>query len=253
MLIAGCKKDPEVSNQVLDPAAPPPALNSNFGQVKITFNNMVKNDEMILNSSTYTTSIGDAYTISKFKYYISNIALTNEDGTAYKQKESYYLLDNSISSSYNLILDSIAPGKYTSIQFILGVDSARNTSGAQVGALDPLNAMFWSWNQGYIFLMMEGKAAASPAPNQAISYHIGGFVKPYNCIRNITLSLVNNPVQINKQSFSKMAIKTDADYMFSGSHGIKFATTPNVLGGSVASLMADNCISMFSITSVENQ
>ena len=50
-------------------------------------------------------------------------------------------------------------GNYNSLSFLLGVDSMHNVSGAQTGALDPANDMFWTWNSGYVMAKMEG---ASP-------------------------------------------------------------------------------------------
>jgi hypothetical protein len=36
----------------------------------------------------------------------------------------------------------------TAIKFLLGVDSLKNVSGIQTGALDPAKGMFWTWNTG---------------------------------------------------------------------------------------------------------
>ena len=66
---------------------------------------------------------------------------------------------------------------------MIGVDSARNTSGAQLGALDPANSMFWSWNSGYIFVRMEGNSPQSTQPYNKLQFHIGGFKGATNCIK----------------------------------------------------------------------
>ena len=55
-----------------------------------------------------------------------------------------------------LELADIPNGEYTKVNYTIGVDAARNTEGAQDGALDLVNGMFWSWNTGYIFMKMEG-------------------------------------------------------------------------------------------------
>jgi hypothetical protein len=62
------------------------------------------------------------------------------------------------------------------MEFMIGVDSARNNSGAQTGALDPTNGMFWSWSTGYIMAKFEGTSAQSPAAANALKFHIGGFI-----------------------------------------------------------------------------
>ena len=65
------------------------------------------------------------------------------------QKNDYHLVNQAIDSSLSFTI-SLAANKYDSVGFLLGVDSAGNTSGAQTGALDPLNDMFWTWNTGYV-------------------------------------------------------------------------------------------------------
>ena len=118
---------------------------------------------------------GDTMTFTTLKYYISNVELTKEDGTVQFVPNSYYLVDASNPLSAMLSLDSIPSGHYTGISFLVGVDSTRNVSGAQTGALDPANDMFWSWNSGYVFIKAEGTSPQSTMPNAIFKFHIGGF------------------------------------------------------------------------------
>jgi len=55
----------------------------------------------------------------------------------------------------------------------MGVDSLRNVSGAQTGALSTANGMFWDWNSGYIMLKAEGMSPNSTSKN--FVFHLGGF------------------------------------------------------------------------------
>jgi hypothetical protein len=52
----------------------------------------------------------------------------------------------------------------TGIRFLLGVDSARNVSGIQTGALDPARGMFWTWNSGYVMAKIEGSSPSAHVP-----------------------------------------------------------------------------------------
>ncbi len=119
------------------------------------------------------------------KYYVSNVELTNEDGTVWKAPESYYLVDLSQPLTTQLELTNVPAGHYTGMSFLLGVDSVRNVSGAQTGALDATNGMFWSWNSGYIFLKAEGTSPESSNGN--FSYHLGGFSGANNATQKINL------------------------------------------------------------------
>ena len=103
---------------------------------------------------------------------MSNISLSNDDGsTTYEFPNSYYLVDATNAASLNIDLEDVPNGDYTKVNFMIGVDSTRNVSGAQEGALDVANGMFWSWNMGYIFMKMEGTVQDSID----FRYHIGGF------------------------------------------------------------------------------
>jgi hypothetical protein len=119
----------------------------------------------------------DTITVNLLKYYISNVVLTKSDGSKHVVPESYYL----ISPEENTIeIKDIPSGDYTGIEYIIGVDSARNNSGIQSGALNPSNGMFWSWSTGYIFVRIEGTSPQSPTG--MFLYHLGGFSEPFNSI-----------------------------------------------------------------------
>jgi hypothetical protein len=69
----------------------------------------------------------------------------------------------------------------------LGVDSIRNVSGIQTGALDPLKGMFWTWNSGYVMAKLEGSSESSNSAGNRFTYHIGGFRPGMNVLKTIDL------------------------------------------------------------------
>lgn len=114
---------------------------------------------------------GDSIRFSEFRFYVSNFKLQNEDGSWWEHPESYFIIDASSKENSRAILSSVPSGTYTKMQYTLGVDSLRNVSGAQVGALSVSNNMFWSWSTGYILVRVEGVANDTTD----IIYHLGGF------------------------------------------------------------------------------
>jgi hypothetical protein len=84
-----------------------------------------------LESDQYKNALGQTYTISKFRYYISNICLKKSDGTMYFSK-NYYLIDEEDASSKNITLTGIPEGDYNSISFMLGVDSLHTAAAHRV-------------------------------------------------------------------------------------------------------------------------
>lgn len=222
------------------------------GSIKITFVNTVKGTPLILNSATYSNFFAELYTISKFKYYVSNVGVSSVSGT-YTETESYHLADASkpasLSFSFKAPVDI-----FVSLSFMLGVDSLRNVSGAQTGALDPTNDMFWTWSTGYIMAKFEGNSPSSSQVNNKVEYHIGGFMGPDNVLRNITLSFPAGKVlDIRNGKTSEIMIETDFDKWWQTPNDIKITADPVcTTPGALAKKIADNYSKMFTITDVIN-
>jgi hypothetical protein len=138
--------------------------------------------------SRWYINTNDSFTVTKFNYYISNVKLIKGDGTDYVEPESYHLMRH-IENEDKFTMKSVGPGVYNKIRFLIGVDSTRNVSGAQTGALDPVYEMFWEWSSGYIFYKLEGMFVNSTNPKQEFAIHVGGFKAPQNCLQWVELSL----------------------------------------------------------------
>jgi hypothetical protein len=220
----------------------------------LSFQAKVDNADLTFNQ-TYQNSFGESYTITTFKYYIGNIQLVNSaSGKVYNvSNKTFYLVNASDSASSNITLKAPA-GTYDVINFTLGVDSIYNVSGAQSGALDPTNGMFWSWNTGYIMAKMEGTSPLSDLPDNRIEFHIGGFKTGESVIRNISLSLPDGrTLAISSQGDSKVVINANANKWFYDPHNIRIADTAVcMLPGTLATNIADNYAKMFSVFSVTN-
>ena len=168
------------------------------GELEIEFEHLWGMDgtAFSLNTDYIHPMNGEALNFSTFKYYISNIILTKEDGTQWKDSNSYYLIDLSKPTSLTLALSKIPVGTYKSMTYTLGVDSLRNVSGAQTGALSTTNGMFWNWNSGYIMLKAEGTSPASSTGSFA--YHLGGFSGQNNIVTTKTAVFDTEKLEINK-------------------------------------------------------
>ena len=225
------------------PDVPPTGV----GTVDLEMENVVGTQPLVLNVTQGTNANNETFKVTKFLYYVSNLKLTKTDGTVYAVPESYYLVNQADVTTHKIALKDIPAGDYNKISYIVGVDSARNVAGAQTGALDPANNMFWTWNSGYIYLKMEGTSAQSPTG--ALTFHIGGFKSPNSAIRTVTL---NTPANINLQVRNdhkpEVHIKADVMKMFSGVTPVRFADTYTVMGGPNVVPIANNYTSgMFEI------
>lgn len=221
------------------------------GGVSLRFNNLMDGDSLQFDIP-YANRSGEDFTVSRFKYYISNIALVDTAGALHKIPDTYFLVDHSKSSSLSLDMQA-TEGRYRAVQFLVGVDSIRNVSGAQAGALDPSLDMFWTWSTGYIMAKLEGRSSLSTAPDNRIEYHIGGFKAPNSALRTVTLPFgQNHPVEKGKT----LVIRIGAELLdwFDGVNDLSIAGQPVIMGpGLPASQFADNYASMFFIQSLQSQ
>jgi hypothetical protein len=245
--LSGCRKkpDPVVEPQLIDSGG----VVANDGHLEIVFENMVGSQVLQLNAQTYTNEAGNSFTVETYKYYITNIKLWRADSTFYTEPESYHLINEEISSSKTILIHEVPKGEYTAITFMIGVDFDRNTSGAQTGALDPVNAMFWDWNSGYIMAKIQGTAVGIPG---GYSFHIGGFEGKDGVLRLVTRQL---PVAANVTGTGtpEIHIKSDVLEWFKTPVTIDFNTHSFVgSAGEDAAEIADNYADMFTVTHVEN-
>lgn len=222
------------------------------GTVKITFKNTVKGNPLVLNTGVYSNSFGEQYNVAKFKYYISNVVMNGTQISA--GSSEYYLVDegNAASLSFSFTAKSQI---YSSLSFLLGVDSARNVSGAQTGALDPLNDMFWTWNSGYIMAKLEGTSPQSTVVNNKVEYHIGGFAGTNSVLKNINLTVpssINVPLNVDPDKTCEIFIEADLDTWWQGAYDLKIAVNPAATHpGALAKNISDNYSNMFKINDVK--
>ena len=218
--------------------------------IKVTFR-LLNNGEPLNTSETYLNFSGEQYKVDVFKFYVSNVKLRNTSNQVAEEKESYHLVDLADAESRELSI-KMGNGTYQQLEFTLGVDSLRNVSGAQTGALDPMLGMFWTWNSGYIFAKLEGRSPQSTAIQQNFTYHIGGFRNGENALRKIVLTMpADKPIQMGKTDM--VIIDVDLAKWFDAAHTISIATNPSLMTpGGKSLLIADNYATMFSLANVIN-
>lgn len=233
----------------------------------LAFENYAGDKTVSMDGALYTNASGESFSVTLLQYFISNISLKKTDGTiiTLPQDSSYFLVKESLPASKQITLH-VPKGNYTAVNFMLGIDSLRNTKplSERTGILDPAGGaegMYWGWNSGYIFFKMEGHAAAIPdnkAGTKKYRYHIGlfgGMNSPtVNNIKNITLDLKEK--QVAKTGAGKnpvIRIHTNILQMFTGTENISIAKNPVVMVSPFSKKIADNYASMFSLDAVENK
>lgn len=247
VIATGCvRPDP------VDPVGPvnPPVATENEFHFK--FDNYFGDSELAMNTGSYTTEQNEQITITTFDYWVTNIKFINSDGTEYAEPESYRLIRGDKGSTKHFHVKDVPSGTYTGMKFMIGVDKARNTSGAQTGALDPAENgdMFWSWNTGYIQAKLEGTSPQATTSDNTFRYHIGGVKDGIETPQEVTLTFPNS-VTVGEQAGSAK-VKVDVAKWFPTPMSIAMMSEmmhPNEMAHNIAKGYTD----MFSITSVGNE
>jgi hypothetical protein len=242
VVFTGCSKIPD------DPVTPSEPQTA----VKFTISNVVGDKPLVFETENYINANGDTFYVKEYAYYISNISFVREDGTEYKEPESYHLVNHRIDSSKNFTVKRVPEGNYTKIKFLIGVDSTRNVSGAQSGALAPEKGMFWNWETGYVMAKFEGVSPNRKVGIDPVGYHVGGFSGEYNALRWVTITL---PAAIKavEGNTSELHLRSDLAEWFKTPHKIVFNGFGIItFSGPHVSEIADNYADMFSVTEVHN-
>src|SRR5262249_39442029 len=142
LLLNACKKDTIVEDP--QPELPPLANTNDSTSLMVSFTAIANNKTLRPVYGTYSNTSKDGFTVTKFNYYISNIKLYRDNGTVYVEPESYHIIKH-VDSLTSFSINRLPEGTYNRVEFLIGVDSLRNVSGAQKGALDPKHEMFWTW------------------------------------------------------------------------------------------------------------
>ncbi len=245
LLFVSCKKDQEIG-----PKTETPVTNSKTSAV-FNFNALADNLPLIPNTKWYVNANGDNYTVTRFNYYISNVKLKKDDGSFFYESESYHIIKH-LEGAKSFTVSGMPEGDYDQVEFTIGVDSARNVSGAQVGDLSPDSVMFWTWSTGYIFFKLEGEYQTLTAPVGATyAMHVGGFSGKDNALKTCTFNLTNK-ISIRNDKQPKVFYDVNVNEIFTNPTTIDFDTYFVITSGQHGKTLAGNYSDMFSVNHIEN-
>ncbi|HWW39159.1 MbnP family protein [Pedobacter sp.] len=248
----------------------------NLAPLSVEFDNIAGERTLTFDNtgSPYKNAAGEAFTVSRLQYFISNIKVTTSTGNTYtvNQDSSYFLIRGDDKAT-RFAKVKVPEGDYTSLTFTLGVDSLRSTMpiDKRTGVLDPAaggshdgNGMYWGWNSGYIFFKFEGNSAVisddvkgDPTGKKQFKYHIGffgGYHAPtLNNIKVIDVDLRTAGIaKVRKDRQSNIHLFVDIMKVFNGKNTFKIAERPNVMFDDFTAKIAANFPEMFRHDHTEN-
>ncbi|MBF9222996.1 MbnP family protein [Hymenobacter ruricola] len=257
--LTGCKKDEPVASSATEFT-----LHMDNGvTMPVAGSTTPKFTSLVLGSGTYKNANGDDFTVSTLKYYISNVKLNKADGSSYAVPNTYFLVDHSKPDSQDLTMTDVPEGEYSSVSFVVGVDSIRSKAGNfGGGVLNASNGMLWDMNGApeFINFKLEGKspqAITGTNPSGSIVFHVAGYLhSTTNTIRTVTVPFTTSKLIIARDHTPEVHMQVEVANLFGKPLNpptnpvppINFATTYTIMSGIPASRLADNIqTSVFSV------
>jgi len=195
--------------------------------------------------SVYTSPGGDRYKITNWKFFISNIALSSslgkEQPAFIENKPAVLLID---FSKANDQIIQVEIGEYTDIRFDVGLPRQINHTDP-TSALPPLDLaqqdMYWEWNSGYIFLLIEGQLMNDA--KERFHFAIGGDNKIMPFAHGNLFNVVPL-VKVEKAKTTTLRFTFDFNKLLKNGDGSSYSLTSEksriVHGGYFADLLSMN-------------
>lgn len=210
----------------------------NNGNVIVKIYPVFNTTKLVLTDGAYVNENGDSIYIDVFKFYLSGICFNNKENT-FCGKKSYQLINAEDSSTFTFTLKNIPAGTYNQLSYEIGVDSLKNTQGVLTGDLDPIKGMYWAWNTGYVAAKIEGHAGVCKTVHNEFEYHVGGYLPPFQSLRENRINIDNLVVTANKTSY--LELYADVSEWFKTPVKIDVAKINSiVLPNNQSVMMADN-------------
>jgi cytochrome c peroxidase len=197
-------------------------------------------------SFRYQTSAGEAFSITRVSYLVSDFALQRDDGTWLEFSNSVQWLDFGENRD-TVRLENIPAGEFRTVLFLVGLNTNLNHAAiAQFPAghaLNPdVNGLYWGWQGGYIFLALEGLWRNSAGELDGWAYHLA---RDTNAVR-VALAV---PLQITNET--KVELDFDLAAVLNAPCSLSFAkdgsSTHSRDGDPIAAALVKNVAGAFRV------
>lgn len=231
LVYSSCKKEEEKGESTLH----------------MNFDFQFENEAFVINQ-VYEYPLGYNFKIEKLLVYISDVKLVDDEGNSHDIGKIIFVDSDSDENGITL---TIPEGNYKSITYSIGVPQSMNGTenpdfdAALYDPNHPLslsNNMYWTWNTGYRFVLLDGRINTNPLENTdfetLLSIHTG---KDYS-FRSRTHSLNYTAVKDNAGS---ILMKFNVEGFLAGENDIIDIAVDNQSHGTnegLANRLSDNVI-----------
>ncbi|MCF8368714.1 MAG: hypothetical protein K9G76_06700 [Bacteroidales bacterium] len=203
---------------------------SSEGKITINFLHKINGEDILFDTLTYSNEAGNFYLINEIQYFISDVTLYHQNGTAKlidDWKDIHYV-DTDLPETWKWeVYDKIEPATYDSLTFTFGISEEKNISFMFVNP--PERDMFWPeyLGGGYHYMKLNGKwLPKGQGQNQPFDFHLGigqeyfiypdsitGFIQNY-----FNVSLSNSGFEVLEGKTTQLNITMNIENWFKDPH-----------------------------------
>jgi cytochrome c peroxidase len=200
-------------------------------------------------SLRYRTGAGEAFSITRVSYLVSDFELQRDDGSWLQCSNSIAWLDYDQNRDF-IRLAHIPAGAFRTLRFLLGLNPSLNHADiATFPAGHPLNPevnhLYWGWQGGYIFLALEGLWRNANGAWDGWAYHLA---RDTNAVR-ITLAA---PLEITNET--RLELDFDLATVLNAPRPLSFSkdgsSTHSRDGDPIAAALVQNLVGAFRVRRV---
>lgn len=190
----GCT-DPEAINFDIEAIEDDGSCKYTAPNTYFVFNHLVDGQPLALGQE-YVSPSGARYKFTNVQFYLCKFNFTGTDQSD-SLPDRYLLIGNETDT---VPLGNLKAGNYTSLDFMVGVDSVNNhadpSTWPSAHALSSNQERFrhWGWDTGYLFAVIEGYVDTSATGNgpldKGFNFHIGTdkLIQQVSFTKNFTIS-----------------------------------------------------------------
>ena len=216
--------------------------------LQFNFEHKVGTETCVYDTIKYTNEAGNVYSVVTLRYFISDITLHRSDGSKLVIDEEHY-----VDISDNATLSFIPAAEvdndiYTSISFVFGLDSLKNTTGRYLNP--PESNMEWPvpMGGGYHYMKLEGKYDSSGVTKN-YKVHTGALM---GMPHHINIALANSSINADREDIT-ITLEMDINEWFESPNTYDFDTYGAAIMGNMNAQMVirSNGGDVFSVGSIK--
>ena len=224
------------------------AADNQTARLDLRIQHLGANKPYLFNRLAHATRAGTPFEVSRLSYLLSQPRLQKADGS-WIEFSDHFTLVNAGETNGLVSLENVPLGTYKKMEWTLGLpDDINHSEPGTWPANHPLNPavnnLHWNWQDGYIFLALEGKYRTPKGTMSGFIYHVANAPQ----LRRVTLHC---NIQFRQDTTAEISFNVPS--LFDSLDMVRDASsTHSREGDTIAPAIADRASRAFRIVASED-